>query len=238
MNKYEITSVIEKFAPLETAEKWDCSGWLIETSKQDVSKILLALTVTDEIIEQAIKNECDMIISHHPLFKIPIKYKNIDIYCAHTNMDLAKGGTTDSLIDKSIQNGLPVKNLIADDGFVRYVETDITLDNLLQLFSKISPNFRYTNKKKRKTFKKIAFCAGSGSEFIEEAFLNGADCFVTGDLKFHTALDSPITVFDLGHFETEIQVLDVFKNLIGSNVQIIKANEVSPFCTYNIEEEK
>ena len=76
--------------------------------------------------------------------------------------------------------------------------------------------------------KNIAFCAGSGAEFIQEAFENGADTFVTGDLKFHTALDSPIVVFDIGHFESEILILDVFEQLLPE-MQVFRAKEKSPF---------
>ena len=229
MDKYEIVNRIEKFAPPETAEKWDCSGWLVETVRKDVSKIMLALTVTKDVYNQAIKSNCDMIISHHPLFAVPIEYKDIDIYCAHTNMDLANGGTTDSLIEILSAGGLTVKNIIKDDGFVRYIDTDIEPENLKKILAKISPNFRYTENNFKTNLKKIALCAGSGSEFLQEAFENGADCFITGDLKFHTALESPIMVFDIGHFESEIQVLDVFKNIIGNNIEIIKAEEESPF---------
>ena len=101
MNKYEIVNKIERFAPLETQEKWDCSGWVINAGNSDrVNKILFALTVTDKIIQQASTQGCDMIISHHPLFFVPIEWKDINIYCAHTNLDKAEGGTTDRLIKK------------------------------------------------------------------------------------------------------------------------------------------
>ena len=73
MNKYEITKRIEKFAPPELAEKWDCSGWLVETTKTDIQKVMLCLTVTDNIIQQALEQNCNMIISHHPLFNVSIK---------------------------------------------------------------------------------------------------------------------------------------------------------------------
>ncbi|HIS37604.1 TPA: Nif3-like dinuclear metal center hexameric protein, partial [Candidatus Scatousia excrementigallinarum] len=75
---------------------------------------------------------------------------------------------------------------------------------------------------------KIAFCAGSGSDFIHEAAEHNADALVTGDVKFHTALESPIVLFDIGHFESEILVLDIFKSLL-QNVETIKANEKNPF---------
>ncbi len=234
MDKYEIVRRIETFASPETAEKWDCSGWLVETGLLSVKKIMLALTVTEDIYNQAKISGSDMIISHHPLFNVPIKFKDIDIYCAHTNMDLADGGTTDTLIEKLKLMGLPIKKYENSEGFVRYIETDITQDNLLRILSRISKNLRYVNLSNHKIFKKLAFCAGSGSEFIEEAFLNGADGYITGDLKFHTALESPIPIFDVGHYESEIQVLDVFKNLINNDAEIVFAREESPFKVFMV----
>ncbi len=223
MDKYEITKRIENLAPPETAEPWDCSGWLVETKKRDISRIMLALTVTDNIIRQAKEKNCQMIISHHPLFYVPLEYKEIDLYCAHTNLDLAYGGTTDTLIENlSLCTS-------GSDGFLRYVDIEICIDDFIKNLREISPNMRYANNKNIQMLHKIAFCAGSGSEFIEEAAQNGADALVTGDLKFHTALESPIAVFDIGHFESEIQVLKVFAKLINKDAEIIFADEKSPF---------
>lgn len=223
MDKKELIRRIEKFAPLETAESWDASGWLVETDKQEIDSILLALTVTDDIVNQAKEQKCDIILSHHPLFCVPIKYRNIDIYSAHTNLDMAIGGTTDTLIEKL---GLQVTEI---QGFVRYVEFNLNIEDFITKLKSISPNMRYTNPNNTQKLTKIAFCAGSGSEFIEEAAANGADGFVTGDLKFHTALDSKIPVFDIGHFESEIQVLKVFENLVNNDATVIYAKETSPF---------
>lgn len=229
MNKYEITKRIEKFAPPELAEKWDCSGWVVETENQDIKKIMLCLTVTDDVVRQAREQNCDMIVSHHPLFNVSIKYKNIDIYCAHTNLDRAKGGTTDTLI-KTL--GL-AKFIVANsgDGFVRYINYETFLQDFVKRLKKISPHLRYVNNKGVTQLKRIAFCAGSGTEFIQEAFENGADALVTGDLKFHTALESPIVVFDIGHFESEILVLPVFEQIIGDDVEFVYAKEKSPFIS-------
>lgn len=229
MNKYEIIKRIEKFAPPETQEKWDCSGWVVETSNTDIQKIMLCLTVTDNIIQQALEQNCNMIISHHPLFNVSIKYKNIDIYCAHTNLDRAKGGTTDTLI-KTL--GL-AKFIVANsgEGFVRYINYETSLQDFVKRLKKISPHLRYVNNKGVTQLKRIAFCAGSGTEFIQEAFENGADALVTGDLKFHTALDSPIVVFDIGHFESEVLVLSVFEQIIGNGIGFVYAKEKSPFIS-------
>lgn len=242
MNKYEITKRIEKIAPPELAEKWDCSGWIMETSNTDIQKIMLCLTVTDDVVKQAKNQNCDMIISHHPLFKINCHSELIseslkpliDIYCAHTNMDRTNGGTTDTLIETifhhSIKEQLPVQSEVtsANDGFIRYVNYQISINDFIEKLKPISPHLRYVNNKGITKLKRIAFCAGSGTEFIQEAFENGADALVTGDLKFHTALDSPIVVFDIGHFESEIMVLDVFEKLINNYVKVVRAKEHSP----------
>lgn len=225
MDKYQIVKRIENFAPLELAESWDCSGWLVETKNANIQKVLLALTVTGDVVRQAKAKNCDMIISHHPLFFVPFNYKDIDIYCAHTNMDRAEGGTTDELIKVL---GLTKTKNIGD--FTRLVSLDkpLAIKNFIDILKTISPNMRYVNNCGAEMIKNIAFCAGSGSEFIREAYENGADAFVTGDLKFHTALDSPIAVFDIGHFESEIKVLDIFKSLLYG-VEVFKAEEASPF---------
>ena len=227
VKKYEITKIIEDFAPLETQEDWDCSGWIVETSKSEVNKIMLALTVTEDVITQARQKNCDMIISHHPLFFVPEKFKDIDIYCAHTNFDKAQGGTTDTLIENIFGN-VKVENF---GEFLRICDFEIPVDLeiLKGKLGKISPNLRYTNNKNIKNFKRIAFCAGSGGEFIEEASNFGAEALITGDLKFHTVLDSPIAVFDIGHFESEILVLKVFERLTDKKIEIVFADEKSPF---------
>ena len=225
MDKKKLVQIIENFAPLELAEAWDCSGWLVETDKAEVNKVMLCLTVTDDIVSQAKSQNCDMIISHHPLFFIPLEYSGIDIYCAHTNLDRTQGGTTDKLL-KTLD--LTVSE-IGEDGFVRYSIYKTSVKDFAQKLCQISENVRLVNNKNVTELNKIAFCAGSGSEFIKEAILNGADAYVTGDLKFHTAVESDIVLFDIGHFESEIPVLNVFKKLLRSEIEVVFAKEESPF---------
>lgn len=230
MNKYEIVKRLEEFAPPELAEDWDCSGWIAETNKKEIHKIMLCLTVTEDIIRQAKAQNCEMIISHHPLFSINCHSELfseslqpcIDIYCAHTNLDRTNGGTTDTLIAAL---GFKISQT---ENFLRYVDKMLSVEELKKLLLKISPNLRYVNNRKIEILNKIAFCAGSGSEFIEAALSNGADALVTGDVKFHTALESPMVIFDIGHFESEILVLQVFEKLLA-DVETIRADEKSPF---------
>lgn len=221
VNKFDLVRKIEKFAPLDTQEKWDCSGWLVCTRNIDVNKIMLALTVTDDVVKQAKENGCDMIISHHPLFCVPVMYSDIDIYCAHTNMDKAKGGTTDTVLKY-----LGLKSEETIEEFVRIVrlETPIKVEDFAQNLRKISPNMRYVNNRHTKEIRTIGFCAGSGSDLIPYCEV---DAFVTGDLKYHLASESDIVIFDIGHFESEIIILPIFKEILGC--EVIFAEEKCPF---------
>ncbi len=219
MNKYELVSKIEKIAPLETQEDWDCSGWVVDTKNSEVKKVMLALTITDDIVNQAKQRGCDMIVSHHPMFSVPLKYKDINIYASHTPMDKAKGGTTETLIQELGYNDVEFIN-----DFVRRVQTDISVVDFRKKLDKISNNVRLINNNSVEHINKIDFCAGSGADFIESS---DADAFVTGDLKYHTAVETNKVVFDIGHFESEILVLKRFKEILGIDVEI--ANEKSPF---------
>lgn len=227
MYKYEITERIEKFAPLKTQEEWDCSGWVIDVNNyNEINKIMLCLTVTDNVVQQAKKQNCDMIISHHPLFYTPLEWSDINIYSAHTNLDKANNGTTDTIIEKLKLSNYKIS---VEHDFLRVIDYKTTVDKFNKLLKSISPNARIINNKNVKQLRKIAFCAGSGSEFIKNAEELGVDCLVTGDLKFHTAIDSNIVVYDIGHFESEILILPILKKIIGNEVNIIYANEKSPF---------
>lgn len=222
MNKYDIVKQIEAFAPIELQEAWDASGWIVNLEKNEVNKIMFALTITPQVYEQAISTHCDMIISHHPLFYVPYNYKKINMYCAHTNLDKAFGGTTDLILD-----ALHLKGKIHNE-FVRIVEleNEMSVEFLKLKLLPISPKLRIVNNNDVKTIKTIGFCAGSGSEFIENT---PCDAFVTGDLKYHTAVETNKVIYDIGHFESEIFAVNFLRDLTNVGERGLIANEKSPF---------
>lgn len=234
MQREKIIETLENFASLDTQEDWDCSGFIVD-AKEGVNKVLLCLSVTENIINQAVEKKCDMIISHHPLFSVPLSFnKEISIYCAHTNLDKADGGTTDTLIglfgfDKA------QKIPSSPNSFLRFVELneEMPLDNFINLLkSKLNlSNIRIVNNLNKKSVKTIAFCAGSGMDLISEA--KDVDIFVTGDVKYHQALESNVIIADVGHFESEFPVLNKIKSLLEDlNLEVIIADEKSPFINY------
>lgn len=102
-----IYNYLDSIAPFSTAFDWDNCGLLIGNIKDQFKKCLICLDVTPEIIDECIDKDCNLIISHHPIFnphfcqikKISsemliyklIKY-DINVICLHTNLDMAKTG--------------------------------------------------------------------------------------------------------------------------------------------------
>ncbi|NLC44943.1 MAG: Nif3-like dinuclear metal center hexameric protein [Clostridiales bacterium] len=111
----EIIKLMEDIAPPHLAESWDNVGLLVGSEQAKVNKVMLTLDVTDDVIQQAICEKVNLIISHHPVLFTTIKEINdrtltgstllklihhgISVYSAHTNFDKAKGGTDDILAE-------------------------------------------------------------------------------------------------------------------------------------------
>lgn len=111
----EIIDLMEKIAPSHLAESWDNPGLAAGNPKDTVSTVLVALDVTEDVIDEAILKGADLILTHHPVLFKPLKSlrsdtpkgriisnaikNNIALFSAHTNLDVAKGGTNDVLAE-------------------------------------------------------------------------------------------------------------------------------------------
>ena len=239
-----VIKTIEKLAPAELAESWDNSGWQINLGKKSAKNVLLCLSVTPDILSQAVNNGCDLIISHHPLFFTEFKkispdsitqkllveaVKNgIQIYSAHTNLDKAKGGVNDILCEKL---GLSPNKTICDYVKISNLSEEVDLDDFI-IRLKLSLNvskIKIINPDNIQKIRRIAVCSGSGGDFASE--LSGVDAFITGDIKYHTALDvQNMVLIDAGHFETERIILETIKNLIKKEApDAVIAKEKEPW---------
>ena len=112
----EIISCIESYAPLSFQESYDNSGLITGDPEQETNSALLTIDVTEEVIDEALKHKCSLIISHHPLIFRPIKKlsdnswvsrciiksirNNIALYAAHTNIDAIKLGVNARISEK------------------------------------------------------------------------------------------------------------------------------------------
>jgi len=215
----EIINAIEKIAPLSKQEEWDNSGWQIRLQKNDIKRVMLCVSVTESVLNQAIEKNCDMIISHHPMFfnnfENPVKNEiirnHLPVYSIHTPFDKAKLGTTDMLIKTC---GFEFDEVINE--YTKIVNYEIPLKILVEKVKQglNIDKLRISNYDVNKIVKKIAFCAGSGTSFFEDVENSNCDCFITADLKFHTALDSKLTIIDVGHLESEKPALQTIKETL------------------------
>ena len=236
----EVINLIEEFAPLETAAKWDNSGWQINLGNENFSKIMTTLTITEDVIKQAEENGCDLIISHHPLIFEPLTTiepgiivdvikKGIQIYSAHTNLDLAKGGTTDTLSEKC---GFGICPELFEFVNGKQLEQEFDLEVLKEDIKKRLDLdcLKIINLSEKTKIKSIAFCAGAGGSEIPRVNDFDVDLYITGEVKFHEAFEAKDTVvFEVGHYDSEKYIGEIFKKILGNNFEIIEANEKRPY---------
>ncbi len=237
----EIISMIEDYASLDLAEAWDNSGWQINLHHDYTNKVLVALSFTSDVLEQAITNDCDLVVTHHPLIFDKLKTiesnlivqaikHNICLYSAHTNLDKTYGSTTDALAGV-----LGLKNLVTIDEYIKiaHIKDEVGLDELLVKIKGAlgSERLKLINPSNIESVKKIAISAGAGGSFIKKIKGYDVDLFVTGDVKFHAALEvQDFAVLDVGHFESELPVLAILQGLIAkTGVEVIIAHEHVPW---------
>lgn len=245
MNKCEFYTMMEEICPNDLAESWDNCGIQINTEKKDIKRVLTALEITDEIINEAISKECDMIVTHHPMTRAGIKsvdYNNfigkyynrlislgISVYSCHTSFDKMDGGNNDYLAN--LLELEDIGRFEKDNEFCRkgYFSSPLTPKEIMKLLEKKlgvdSRYFRFTGDANMK-ISKVGMCTGGGADFIPNAYDEGCDLFITGDVKYHFAQDAKsmgIAVLDAGHFGTE----RIFADNMAAQINSKKCIEVT-----------
>ena len=221
----DLVARLEEFAPSELAENWDHSGLQLGDLKRPIRKVMTTLDVRPDVVKEAIEQDVDFILAHHPImFKPAINLDlanpqnrmyadllrhNITVYAAHTNLDNAADGMNDWLAQVlGISDAKPlIPGKIANTGLGRI--GNLAAPALLKDYAKrLKQAFkveyvRVISKETDKFVRKIAVIGGSGSEFYDEAKKQGADVLVTADVSYHRAHDiqeAGIAVIDPGHY--------------------------------------
>lgn len=223
----EIEALLNEMIPPRLAEDWDNVGLMLGRRNKSVKRILLALDMTAETVEQAIAKKADLLVTHHPaIFRklanvtdndwqqellLRLAEHGIAVYSAHTNLDCAANGvnavlskrlrlTDDDVLDAS--NGLGRIGVLAEPqtlkSFAGFVKKALNADYVVLGDA-------------GKRVQRVAVCGGAGSDLISLALAQGADTLVTGDVKYHEAqraVFSGLNIIDAGHQATELPVLD------------------------------
>lgn len=225
MTKEEFREIMNTVCPEDLQEDWDNSGFQISMPGSGMGRrVLVALDITDQVIDQADMLGADLIVTHHPLFFDPLRSLSFDdpagryairlsslgisVYSAHTSFDKMDGGMNDE-----IGRLLGLRNVVktGEEGFARCGDLPRTLDfpdfidHVSESLSLDAHTFRLAGEAPERV-SRVSWCGGAGSEFAGVIRENGSELFLTGDLKYHQAKEaseSGLTILDIGHFGSE-----------------------------------
>lgn len=209
-------------APLSLQLGFDNSGFLFGRADAAVTKVLLALDVTPAVVDEAIEQQAELIISHHPLIFHPLKAvtdekllklarHQLGVISMHTNLDIAQGGVNDVLMAAL---GAEITGSLDEDGCGRVgtLAKAMPMEAFLPFCKSVleTAGLRYYDSG-RAVFK-LAVMGGSGGDSLETAHRLGCDTYLTADLKYHQFLEAQelgINLIDGDHFCTENLMIPV-----------------------------
>lgn len=240
----DIVDFCESFAPFDSAASFDNVGLLVGSESTQVTKALLALDITNEVVAEAKEKGAQLIISHHPVIFNPLKnmdsksvpyllaQNSLSALCLHTNLDIA----WDTGVNLCLANALELQNITFYEGEFLVSGTlkeQLTAESFAKFAKEKLGAKAVTCTVKDKLINNIFMCSGAGgSEFMKAVEL-GADCFITGEAHHHNYLESiheNVSLIVAGHFETEDIVINPLKEKLQkefTEVEFIKSEKLT-----------
>ncbi len=222
MTVREIYEYLDSIAPFNTAIH-DNVGLLTGGMDREVKRICTCLDITNPIIDEAVKEGADLIVSHHPVIFDPLRsirpespvyrliHNDISAIAMHTNFDMAEGGVGDTLLELLgfISSGVILEPVHENGlGFGKVCDLDFAFSpKALAEHCKKALDLdgvRYTPIDRE--IRRVAVCSGAGGSNIWNAIDRGCDALITGDIKHNIwvdAINQNFVLIDAGHFGTE-----------------------------------
>lgn len=239
----EAYDFLDFVAPFKTSAEWDNCGLSVGSLENEFTKILVALDVTDEVIDEAVKIGAELVVTHHPLIFNPVSlvesnsllYKavksGITFISSHTCLDKAIGGVNDCLARKAGIVNVQHKTI---DEFLKIgdVEPCTVKEFAEKIKESLGSAVAFTDN--GKTIKRVAFCSGGGGDLIGAAAAMGADALLTGEAKHHEYLEAErlgVALITAGHYETEVIACDYLYDLLAKqfdNAEVVVFKDKSP----------
>lgn len=228
----EIAKAIEEFAPLGLQAEWDNSGFTVGNPDGMVSRALIALNCSLEVMQEAVSKECDMLITHHPLIvhkpclsilegdvrsetiMLAIRH-GITVYSSHTPLDKTAGGLNDIMASRL---GLKDTRVLGADGFSRVgslpraMSAGAFVEKVKKAFGASCVR---TSAFVEGKVSCVAVSSGGGQGAIADAVASGAQVLVTGDVTHHNFYcPDGFMVIDAGHHFTELPAIGLLEAVI------------------------
>ncbi len=224
----------EKF-PVDTACGFDNVGTLVGNRNKTVTKVIVALDCTLPVIEEALNNGCELIITHHPVIFNGIKsvlddtlvyeiIKNgLSVISMHTNLDQGNDGVNDALCKviglKNIETVEAPDKYLLKKGEISPLSTD---EFAKHLKNTLNYPVKYVGEG---IINNVLVCSGSGAQYHTLAKTNGCEALVTADVRHNNFLDAAhhgTALFDCGHFNTEVVVIKPLCEMLEKQFNNIK----------------
>lgn len=244
MSVEDIYRLLDEISPFELQEAWDNSGLLVGDWKHEVKQIVLSIDIDEELLESL--KEDTLVITHHPIIfgglkqlqfnQYPAKLlqkmvqKNISNIAMHTNFDKTH-------LNAYVATEVLGYKISEKEGFVAYLDVDgsdseegISFEEFAEDIARKLGLEQIKCVKNHSRVKRAALTTGSGASLMKSI---KADCFLTGDIKYHDAMEAKtigLSMIDIGHFESERYFGEVLaKDLENLGISVIISSSKNPF---------
>ena len=240
----DIAALIENFAPLSLQESYDNSGLIVGRMDDEVHSALLAVDVTEEVLDEAEREGCDIIITHHPIIFHPLRRlnssnyvercverairKRIALYACHTNLDSAPHGMSYQVGAMIGLDDVRILQPRVNDPATGFGVVGVLprAEAAMALLARVKSLFdvgavRYSDLPSDEAMvRRVAICTGSGGSLIDEALAAEADIYITADLRYNDFMrgDNRMILADIGHFESEFCAIRLLFDIISKKM--------------------
>lgn len=241
----DIAAFLESYAPTALAESWDNVGLLIGRFEQPVTRVMTCLTITPESAAEAIAEGAELIVTHHPLPFRPLKRltgetpegrllldliaAKVAVYSPHTAFDSAAEGINQRLAAglglQAIAPLLPAAEPGIGAGRYGRLAKPLTLAELTAAVKQLLGIERAQAVGDDRPITQVAVACGSAGEFLAPAAAVGCECLVTGEVRFHTALEAEALGVGLvlaGHYASERFGLEALAEVLAGQFRDLK----------------
>lgn len=231
----DVFALLQEKAPFALQEGFDNAGFLVGRGNRAVTRVLVALDVTEAVVEEAAELGAQLIISHHPVIfggakavtdatlsgriLLALIEQGIAVISAHTNLDAVSDGVNDALaqrlglaeVSQLCESGVDSFGRAYGIGRIGVVPPQPLYDFASGVKEKLWANgLRLVDG--GKNVHRVAVGGGACADFMEQVLTLGCDTFVTSDVKYHQFLEAKalgLNLIDAGHYPTEQVVCPV-----------------------------
>ncbi len=240
----DITSIIEQFAPLSLQESYDNSGLIVGRMDDEVHGVLLAVDVTEEVLDEAEREGCDMIITHHPIVFHAMKRFNsanyvercverairrgIALYACHTNLDSTPNGMSWRVGSMVGLGDMSVLEPRRDDpaagfgvvGVLPRAESALAFMQRVKSIFEVGAVRHSDIRSEEFMVRRVAICTGAGGSLIDAALRADADIYITADLRYNDFMrgEGRMILADIGHFESEFCAINIINDVLSKKM--------------------